>query len=36
LSFDAGKLRMLLGKVETTDYQRGVGETLDWLRSRAS
>jgi nucleoside-diphosphate-sugar epimerase len=36
LSFDSGKLRMLLGKVETTDYERGVGETLDWLRSRAS
>lgn len=32
LSFDARKLRATLGTVETTDYELGIGETLDWLR----
>jgi len=36
MSFDAGKLRTLLGTVETTHYDQRVGETLDWLRSAAS
>jgi nucleoside-diphosphate-sugar epimerase len=36
ISFDASKLRALLGKVEMTRYERGVGETLDWLSSAAS
>jgi nucleoside-diphosphate-sugar epimerase len=33
LSFDAGKLRTLLGTFETTPYERGIGETLAWLGS---
>ncbi len=33
LSFDVGKLRTLLGTFETTPYERGIGETLDWLSS---
>jgi nucleoside-diphosphate-sugar epimerase len=33
LSFDAGKLKRLLGPLETTPYERGVGETLDSLAS---
>ena len=36
MSFDAGKLRKLLGTLQTTDYERGVRVTLDWLRSEAS
>lgn len=32
MSFDAGKLRALLGDQETTPYERGVPQTLDWLR----
>lgn len=36
LLFDAGRLRTLLGKLETTDYDWGVSETLDWLRSKVS
>jgi nucleoside-diphosphate-sugar epimerase len=31
MSFDAGKLRTLLGKVETTPYERGIAQTLEWL-----
>jgi hypothetical protein len=36
LSFDGAKLRSLVGDVATTHYERGVGETLDWLRSAPS
>jgi len=36
MSFDAGKLERLLGTAEPTDYERGIRETLDWLRSAAS
>jgi nucleoside-diphosphate-sugar epimerase len=32
MSFDAGKLRALLGDQETTPYERGVPQTLDWIR----
>jgi nucleoside-diphosphate-sugar epimerase len=31
ISFDAGKLRTLLGEVATTPYERGIPQTLDWL-----
>ena len=32
MSFDARKLRALLGAPETTPYERGVPQALDWLR----
>jgi nucleoside-diphosphate-sugar epimerase len=35
LSFDAGKLRALIGSRETTPYERGISRTLDWLGSKS-
>lgn len=32
MSYDASTLRALLGAPETTPYERGVPQTLDWLR----
>ena len=32
MSFNASKLQALLGAQETTPYERGVPQTLDWLR----
>jgi nucleoside-diphosphate-sugar epimerase len=33
LSFDAGKLRALLGPPSVTPYEQGIPKTLDWLAS---
>jgi nucleoside-diphosphate-sugar epimerase len=34
ISYDAGKLASLIGKQNMTDYETGIGRTLDWIGAR--